>query len=119
MHKGFKCLEISSGRVYVSRDVVFDETEFPFSKLHSNAGARLKEEISFLPFNLLNPFKSEQYGDHVANLPDNSNASSENSDQNRAPNVPLMSSEATGQQNPGLETDLDKTLVLEQDAAPG
>jgi histone deacetylase 1/2 len=60
MHKGFKCLEISSGRVYVSRDVVFDETEFPFSKLHSNAGARLREEISLLPFNLLNPIESEQ-----------------------------------------------------------
>jgi hypothetical protein len=68
MHKGFKCLEISSGQVYVSRDVVFDETEFPFSKLHSNARARLREEISLLPFNLLNPSESEQYGDHVANL---------------------------------------------------
>jgi hypothetical protein len=99
MHKGFKCLEISSSRVYVSRDVVFDETEFPFSKLHSNAGARLREEMSLLPFNLLNPIESEQQGDHVANLPDNSNASGESFDQNRTPNVPLTSSEATGQEN--------------------
>jgi hypothetical protein len=25
MHKGFKCLDISTGRIYISRDVVFDE----------------------------------------------------------------------------------------------
>jgi len=28
IHKGFKCLEVSTGRVYISRDVVFDETIF-------------------------------------------------------------------------------------------
>jgi hypothetical protein len=35
MHKGYKCLDVSSGRVYVSRDVTFDENIFPFSHLHS------------------------------------------------------------------------------------
>ncbi|WVZ71271.1 hypothetical protein U9M48_019877 [Paspalum notatum var. saurae] len=30
MHKGFKCLDISTGCIYVSRDVVFDENIFPF-----------------------------------------------------------------------------------------
>ncbi|WVZ95434.1 LOW QUALITY PROTEIN: hypothetical protein U9M48_041200 [Paspalum notatum var. saurae] len=49
IHKGFKCLDVSTGRVYISRDVVFDENVFPFSKLHSNAGATLKSEISLLP----------------------------------------------------------------------
>ena len=39
LHKGFKCLEPTSGRIYVSRDVVFDENVFPFSTLHPNAGA--------------------------------------------------------------------------------
>jgi hypothetical protein len=29
-HKGFKCLEPKSGRVYISRDVIFDESVFPF-----------------------------------------------------------------------------------------
>jgi len=28
MHKGFKCLDPKEGRVYISRDVVFDETVF-------------------------------------------------------------------------------------------
>jgi hypothetical protein len=55
LHKGFKCLDISTGRIYISRDVVFDEDVFPFSKLHPNAGARLRSEILLLPSNLLNP----------------------------------------------------------------
>jgi hypothetical protein len=54
LHKGFKCLEPSSGRVYISRDVVFDETMFPFSEMHPNAGARLRQEIPLLPQHLLN-----------------------------------------------------------------
>jgi histone deacetylase 1/2 len=42
LHKGYKCLDISTGRVYISRDVIFDEKVFPFSQLHPNAGARLR-----------------------------------------------------------------------------
>jgi hypothetical protein len=49
MHKGVKCLDVSTGRVYISRDVVFDENLFPFSDLHPNAGRRLKEDILLLP----------------------------------------------------------------------
>jgi hypothetical protein len=49
MHKGVKCLDASTGRVYISRDVVFDENLFPFSDLHPNAGCRLKEDILLLP----------------------------------------------------------------------
>jgi histone deacetylase 1/2 len=49
MHKGFKCLDISQGRIYVSRDVVFDETLFPFASLHSNAGTRFRSEALLLP----------------------------------------------------------------------
>jgi hypothetical protein len=31
MHKGYKCLHVLSNRVYISRDVVFDEGQFPFA----------------------------------------------------------------------------------------
>jgi histone deacetylase 1/2 len=55
IHKGFKCLEPNSGRVYTSRDVVFDEPIFPFAKLQPNVGARLRKEILLLPDHLLNP----------------------------------------------------------------
>jgi histone deacetylase 1/2 len=54
LNKGFKCLDISTGRIYISRDVVFDESVFPFSKLNPNAGARLRSEILLLPSELLN-----------------------------------------------------------------
>lgn len=53
LHKGFKCLEINTGRVYISRDVVFDETVFPFAHLHPNTGAQLRSAISLLPESLL------------------------------------------------------------------
>jgi histone deacetylase 1/2 len=52
-YKGFKCPDISTGRIYISRDVVFDEENFPFASLHENAGARLRQEISLLPEHLL------------------------------------------------------------------
>ena len=32
MHKGYKCLHLDTGRLYISRDVVFNEFDYPFSK---------------------------------------------------------------------------------------
>ena len=48
LHKGYKCLDVTTGCIYISRDVVFDEQVFPFSELHENAGASLKTEIECL-----------------------------------------------------------------------
>lgn len=70
LHKGYKCLDVSTGRIYVSRDVIFYEEVFPFALLHDNAGARLRSEISLLPPLLLNPsFLGEMHlHDHVQNI---------------------------------------------------
>ena len=69
-HKGFKCLYPKEGRVYILRDVVFDETVFPFSSLHPNAGARLRTEIVLLPPSLLDSQTSlgnaSLYDQHVS-----------------------------------------------------
>lgn len=54
VHKGYKCLDISTGHVYFSRDVVFDEDIFPFAQLHSNAGTRLQQDILLLASHLIN-----------------------------------------------------------------
>jgi hypothetical protein len=53
MHKGYMCLELKTGRVYISRDVVFDEQIFPFEDLHGNAGAKLRQQISLLSPDLM------------------------------------------------------------------
>lgn len=53
-HKGFKCLDPSEGRVYISRDAVFDEKVFPFASLLPNARARLRAELQLLSEILLN-----------------------------------------------------------------
>ncbi|WVZ64164.1 hypothetical protein U9M48_013727 [Paspalum notatum var. saurae] len=60
LHKGFKYLDHSTGRVYISRDVVFDEEIFPFSKLHSNDGSRLRAENLLLPPTLQNPSSEDE-----------------------------------------------------------
>jgi hypothetical protein len=51
------CLEPSSGRVYISRDVIFDKTVFLFSTLHPNAGAQFRAEISLLLPMLCTPYR--------------------------------------------------------------
>ena len=69
MHKGVKCLDVQTGRVYISRDVVFDETIFPFQHLHPNAGAQLRKEILLLP-EQLRPFdhgEDNNRFDHLVN----------------------------------------------------
>jgi hypothetical protein len=78
-HKGFKCLDPKEGHVYISQDVVFDESIFPFASLHKNAGARLRAELHLLPEIIRNP--SMQFGDAIVHdqqmgSPGNTNGSS-------------------------------------------
>lgn len=75
-HKGFKCLDPKYGRVYISRDVVFDESVFPFASLHSNARAKLRAELQVLPDVLRNPsisFRDALIHDQHVNSPNTSN----------------------------------------------
>ena len=34
-HRGYKCYDLYSRKIIISRHVIFDETQFPFAKLHS------------------------------------------------------------------------------------
>jgi hypothetical protein len=40
---------ISSGHVYISCDVIFDENIFPFAQWSSSAGARFSADVLLLP----------------------------------------------------------------------
>jgi histone deacetylase 1/2 len=79
LHKGFKCLDVSTGGVYISRDVVFDESVFPFSSLHPNAGAKLQYEVLLLPQHTGGTTVHEHATDASTNLPDNLQDCAENS----------------------------------------
>jgi histone deacetylase 1/2 len=73
-HKGFKCLNIATGRIYISRDVVFDEHVFPFAQLHPDAGARLRSKISLLPDSLLGGVNANDQFLINSSTPDNTSA---------------------------------------------
>jgi hypothetical protein len=47
--KGIKCLDTSTSRVYISRDVVFDESVFSFATLNPNSRKRLQKDILLFP----------------------------------------------------------------------
>ena len=115
-HKGFKCLDVSSGRVYISRDIIFDENIFPFSTLHANAGARLKYEILLLPSSLTN-YTANIGGVHVVEpvvntpLPSGAelnpdatnNFSRENSAANEQGTQPEINMESAGHEAPDTD----------------
>lgn len=87
LHKGFKCLDIASGRIYISRDVVFDESIFPFAKLNPNAGARFRSELLLLPSELLNYSSSwgVQMHDNVSSIQPDDNTNNFSSFQEENP----------------------------------
>jgi hypothetical protein len=49
MHTGFKCLEISTRCIYISRDVIFDEFIFPFASIRPSVGAHYHSDILLEP----------------------------------------------------------------------
>jgi hypothetical protein len=59
-HKGYKCLDVSIGHVYISLDVVFDENLFPFATYHPIAGTHTRLTFSSF-FNLHHPGKVQIY----------------------------------------------------------
>jgi hypothetical protein len=48
LHKGYKCLHIPTGCVYISRDVIFDEHVFSFSKLPAHSSCTTAIDASAL-----------------------------------------------------------------------
>jgi hypothetical protein len=116
--KGFKCLDISTSRIYISRDVVFDEQVFPFAQLHYNVGAQLWTEIVLLPSHLLNPGDVNCTASNITNTPDDIDSSDglqeiENIEQSAEQPDDLMSTEHLGEQS---HNDLLVPLHLDTDS---
>jgi len=87
LHKGFKCLEPNEGRVYISRDVTFDETIFPFAELHPNAGARLRSEILLFAPDSMAASGDNSLNDQHVNLPANLSSYGGDSSLSQVPNT--------------------------------
>ena len=62
-HRGYCCLHIPSGRVYISKNVIFDETRFPFGLSSQTPTSTL---ISSLPQSLQVPTASPSTSSHVS-----------------------------------------------------
>jgi hypothetical protein len=69
LHKGYKYLDINPGSVYISRNVIFDESVFPFSELKPNAGHRYTYEVLLLPKPSSNPGLSDLSMNNIHNNP--------------------------------------------------
>jgi hypothetical protein len=87
------------GRVYVSRDVIFDEKVFPFSRLHPNAGARLKSEHTLLPPTLFHNYGDKTVCDHITDIPSSANVPTEIKGKNSDENLGETSSKECLQEN--------------------
>ena len=71
-HKGYKCLS-SSGRIYISKDVFFNELRFPYTDLFPSSSNSTKKFDSYF---ILSPNLSPSF---VASIPQTSQASPVNS----------------------------------------
>jgi hypothetical protein len=69
-HKSFKCLDRKTGRIYIFRDVLFDENIFPFSTdstLVATTHSNLLENHILLPSMTLRPNPSSTGPDLMTN----------------------------------------------------
>ena len=48
LHKGYKCLHSSTGRIYISRDVIFKKTHFPFLNSSPSSSISSQSTESFM-----------------------------------------------------------------------
>jgi hypothetical protein len=97
-HKGYKYFDHTTGRIYISRDVVFDEQNFPFVKSPSNSVKNTQN--SHHPVILPILAKTNQYTENslIQSLsePVDENANMEGLQTNPDANVQVDSSPVTG-----------------------
>jgi hypothetical protein len=93
-HKGYKCLDRQSGRVFISRDVVFDESVFPFknNSTHCSSAPHNSNQPTVLPsFTPLSHYTEQFLTDENPTIAQSTN-----------PENPLSDSTAVGNISTGL-----------------
>ena len=63
-HKGYKCLDLSTNRVYISCNVVFDEKSFPFATLSTSHNSHHSSNLQVLSLICLPPILLQNYLSH-------------------------------------------------------
>jgi hypothetical protein len=48
-HKGYKCLDLASGNIFISRHVVFDECSFPLHSFSMDSPSPSRSQTSTIP----------------------------------------------------------------------
>lgn len=51
-HKGYRCLDLSTNRIIISRHVTFDESSFPFAKMAtplSSSDYNFLSDMAYMP----------------------------------------------------------------------
>lgn len=59
-HRGFRCLDLSSGKLIISRHVIFDKSIVPFSSTHLSSPSPIMAEIDESPLLPLSPSPAVQ-----------------------------------------------------------
>ena len=118
LHKGYKCLDIATGRIYISRDITFDGNIFPFSELHPNAGSRLCSEINLLHPTLSNSGE-ENVVDQYANTTNSFSGSvTENAGANTAGDMQYPDVSLGATPDPLLQSDVHAVEAALPPASP-
>jgi hypothetical protein len=65
--KGYRCLQLSSNKIFVSRNVQFDETQFSFKELPNSQGELPIHQLSYVALNLLSIFTSARLAEPIIN----------------------------------------------------
>jgi hypothetical protein len=48
-HKGYRCLHLPTGRIYISHNVIFDENKFPFYAPRVSPESPIQQPLCYLP----------------------------------------------------------------------
>ena len=113
-HQGYKCLDLSTGKIYVSRHVIFDETLFPYSKTTvpvSSTSVSLPQPVT-MP---LSPCLDDLQSNHISTNTSTAPLVLISADTGQDPSSPTSEDTAT---DPSLDTTGDPSPTVPQATAP-